>query len=124
MQGLGLDQMQTHQVNLLGSVYKLKLPKEDITTIQQWEEHKRSAIFKNFMSFMFDEMRFKVKEIHVKLEKNNDPGASRLTPLVSANASTDAMQSFDTPDFNEPNTSTNLPEQFTNQVPSKISMNL
>ncbi|XP_055306933.1 uncharacterized protein LOC129571193 isoform X2 [Sitodiplosis mosellana] len=75
---LGIPQTQTHWLNLFGTVYKLELPKEDISTLQQWEEHKKTAVFQSFFSFIRDELRLKVSELHVKLNRSEDSTQNRL----------------------------------------------
>lgn len=81
---LGIPAPHTHWINIFGSVYKLELPKQDISTIQQWEEHKKSAIVRSLLALILEDMKFKVSEMHVKLNRANGSQRSQIIePLMT-----------------------------------------
>lgn len=83
---LGIPPPQSHWLNIFGSVYKLELPKDDILTVQQWEEHNKSAIFKSFLSLILDDMKFKVSEMNVKFVRSKDHHQQNriVEPLITS----------------------------------------
>lgn len=86
LEKLGIQQSQTHWLNIFGSVYKLELPKKDITNLEEWDEHQQAAVFQSFLSFALQELKFKASELHIKLERSNDPQQDRIVePLVFHN---------------------------------------
>lgn len=85
LEQLGIPPPQSHWLHIFGSVYKLNLPKEDILTVQQWEEHKKSAIFKSLLSLIIDDMKFKVSELSVKLVRSKNDEQNRIIePFISS----------------------------------------
>lgn len=72
MEHLGIAPNQTHWLNIMGSVYKLELPKEDIATVQEWEEHKQGAVFKDLIPFILKDLKFKVSGLNVKLVRSDE----------------------------------------------------
>lgn len=85
MEKLGIPQNQTHWLNIFGSVYKLEMPKKDINSIQQWEDHENAAVFQSFLSFMLHELKFKASELHVRLDRSDDKDQKRfIEPLISS----------------------------------------
>lgn len=87
LDNLGISKSQTHWVNLFGTVYKLELPQEDISTVQQWEEHKQSAVFQSFLSLLSDKLKFKVSELNVKMNRSKDPTQiSWIEPILTKNS--------------------------------------
>lgn len=93
LQRLGV-QHQVHQMNIFGTVYKLELPKQDISTIEQWEAHQKSAVLQSLVGVMLRSLKFKVTELHVKLERSDDPEQQRSIGPVNA----DKMQQTDASD--------------------------
>lgn len=85
MDNLGIRRNRTHFFNIFGSVYKLELPREDVSSIEQWEEHKQSEIFRNFLSFFLNDMKYKVTDMHVHLRRSNEPQNRIVEPLISSN---------------------------------------
>lgn len=84
MDNLGIPRSRTHFVNIFGSVYKLELPIEDILSVEQWEEHKKSEVFRSFLSFVLNDMKYKVTDIHVKFRRTNQPQNHIVEPLISS----------------------------------------
>lgn len=80
-----IPRAQTHWVNLFGTVYKMELPKEDILTLKQWEEHNQTAVLRSFLTFLFNELKFKVSEMHVKLSRlENSKQNQLIKPHISS----------------------------------------
>lgn len=108
---------------MFGTVYKMQLPEDDITTLKQWDEQKKAAAFESFLSFLVDNMKFKVSELHVKLERSEDPSQIRLIePLNSTrnNLSTSSStQDIHTNDGSEQEARTSdFWQQCTDQTPT------
>lgn len=134
LEQLGIPPPQSHWIHIFGSVYKLNLPKEDILTVQQWEEHKKSAIFKSLLSLIIDDMKFKVSELNVKLVRSKNDEQNRLIePFISSRiiqqTQTDVIQPDakirETSDFSQQYTNQKdieLKETGNNTEKSKISM--
>lgn len=88
MEHLGIAPNQTHWLNIMGSVYKLELPKEDIATVQEWEEHKQGAVLKNLISFILKDLKLKVSELNVKLVRSEEPSQNCIIkPMTSTRPS-------------------------------------
>lgn len=134
LEQLGIPPPQSHWLHIFGSVYKLNLPKEDILTVQQWEEHKKSAIFKSLLSLIIDDMKFKVSELSVKLVRSKNDEQNRIIePFISSRSiqqtETDVIQPDakirETTDFSQQYTNQKdieLKETGNNTEKSKISM--
>lgn len=134
LEQLGIPPPQSHWIHIFGSVYKLNLPKEDILTVQQWEEHKKSAIFKSLLSLIIDDMKFKVSELNVKLVRSKNDEKNRIIePFISSRiiqqTQTDVIQPDakirETSDFSQQYTDQKdieLKETGNNTEKSKISM--
>lgn len=134
LEQLGIPPPQSHWLYIFGSVYKLNLPKEDILTVQQWEEHKKSAIFKSLLSLIIDDMKFKVSELSVKLVRSKNDEQNRIIePFISSRSiqqtETDVIQPDakirETTDFSQQYTNQKdieLKETGNNTEKSKISM--
>lgn len=134
LEQLGIPPPQSHWIHIFGSVYKLNLPKEDILTVQQWEEHKKSAIFKSLLSLIIDDMKFKVSELNVKLVRSKNDEQNRIIePFISSRiiqqTQTDVIQPDakirETSDFSQQYTNQKdieLKETGNNTEKSKISM--
>lgn len=134
LERLGIPPTQSHWLHIFGSVYKLNLPKEDIVTVQQWEEHKKSAIFKSLLSLIIDDMKFKVSELNVKLVRSKSDEQNRIIkPFISSRiiqqTQTDVVQPDakirETADFSQQYTNqkdTESEESVNNTGRSKISM--
>lgn len=87
LDNLGISKSQTHWINLFGTVYKLQLPEEDISTIEQWEEHKQKAVFQSFFSLLSDKLKFKVSELNVKMNRSKDPTQINwIEPILTKNS--------------------------------------
>lgn len=82
MEHLGISQNQTHWLNLFGSVYKLELPRENIESVEQWEQHKKSEVFKSFLAFVLDDLKYKVNGLHVSLVRRSEQ-TRYLEPLIT-----------------------------------------
>lgn len=134
LEQLGIPPPQSHWFHIFGSVYKLNLPKEDILTVQQWEEHKKSAIFKSLLSLIIDDMKFKVSELSVKLVRSKNDEQNRIIePFILSRSiqqtETDVIQPDakirETTDFSQQYTNQKdieLKETGNNTEKSKISM--
>lgn len=134
LEQLGIPPPQSHWLHIFGSVYKLNLPKENILTVQQWEEHKKSAIFKSLLSLIIDDMKFKVSELSVKLVRSKNDEQNRIIePFISSRSiqqtETDVIQPDakirETTDFSQQYTNQKdieLKETGNNTEKSKISM--
>lgn len=82
MDRMGIEQNQTHWLNIFGTVYKLELPNENIESIQQWEQHKKTEVFKSFLAFVLEDLKYKVSGLNVSLVKR--PEQNRiLEPLIT-----------------------------------------
>lgn len=115
LEQLGIPPPQSHWIHIFGSVYKLNLPKEDILTVQQWEEHKKSAIFKSLLSLIIDDMKFKVSELNVKLVRSKNDEQNRIIePFISSRIIQQTQTDVIQPDVKIRETS-DFSQQYTNQ---------
>lgn len=115
LEKLGIPPPQSHWIHIFGSVYKLNLPKEDILTVQQWEEHKKSAIFKSLLSLIIDDMKFKVSELNVKLVRSKNNEQNRIIePFISSRIIQQTQTDVIQPDAKIRETS-DFSQQYTNQ---------
>lgn len=55
-------------MNILGTVHNLKIPKQEILTMQQWNEHKKSATHQSLPEFICNYLKFNVVAMNIKLK--------------------------------------------------------
>lgn len=56
-----------------------------MSNIEQWEEHKKSEICQSLLSFVLNDMKYKVSGMHVELRRSNDPQQYPIVePLASS----------------------------------------
>lgn len=55
--------------------------------MEQWEQHKKTAVSQSLISFILNDLRLKVSEWHVKLKRSNDSTPNYLVePKISSQA--------------------------------------
>lgn len=65
---IDLQRQQKHWMNILGTVHNLKIPKQEILTMQQWNEHKKSATHQSLPEFICNYLKFNVVAMNIKLK--------------------------------------------------------
>lgn len=63
----------TQWYNFFGSEYNIEFPKQDISIIKQWIAQKKSPNFHTFLTHLLEDFKFKITEMHVKLERSDEP---------------------------------------------------
>ena len=97
--------------------------------MEQWEQHKKTAVSQSLLSFILNDLRLKVSEWHVKLKRSKystqnysvEPKDSSQTKIHKRNASTQIKESnINATQTDENEEKKDKGEQFTEQQTMNI----
>lgn len=80
------EHRQKHRFNISATINNFKIQKQDIFSMQQWDDHKKSEFFRRISESMFTQLKLNVVDMRVKLSpKDVDLKANdgMIVPLMA-----------------------------------------